>query len=131
MKHGANELHTFYQFLRLFYEGKRTTPRVFRQFLKNSKTGTPGWPSQLSICFQLRSSSWGPGIEPRFWLWAQWGVCFSLSLCPPTPTCAHSLPNKNDLKKQNKTNLQAKHFKHQAAEYETEYSYQSSEQTGF
>lgn len=32
------------------------------------------------------SSAWGAGIGPHVWLPAQWGVCFSLSLCP-SPAC--------------------------------------------
>ena len=41
--------------------------------------GAPGWLSQWSICLQLRSWSYGPGMEPHIRLPAQWRVCSSLS----------------------------------------------------
>ena len=36
--------------------------------------------------------SWGPGMEPHIvMLSAQWGACFSLSLCLPLPLLVHAL----------------------------------------
>ena len=47
------------------------------------------WMAQwLSICLQLRSWSQGPGIKPHVGPPAQWGACFSHSLCLPVPICA-------------------------------------------
>lgn len=43
--------------------------------------GAPGCLGWLSVCLRLRSWSHGPGIEPCIRLPAQWGVCYSLSLC--------------------------------------------------
>ena len=59
--------------------------------VKTSSSGAPGWLSQLSICFQLRSWSWGPGIEPHIRLSAQWRVSFSLSFYPSPCSCSLSL----------------------------------------
>ena len=50
--------------------------------------GVPGWLSQLSLCLWLRSQSRGPGIKPHIGLPAQWGICFSLSLCPFPYLCS-------------------------------------------
>ena len=65
-------------------------------FSKLSVIG-PGWLSQLSVCLFLRSWSQDPGIKPHVEFPVQWGVCFSLSLCPlplplslPPPSCSRS-----------------------------------------
>ena len=48
-------------------------------FWKSGVGGAPGWLSRLSVCPQLRSWSWGPGIETCVRLPAQWAGCLSLS----------------------------------------------------
>ena len=53
--------------------------------------GVPGWLNWLSICLWLGSWSQSPGIKPCIGLPAQWGVCFSLSLCPSPCSCSLSL----------------------------------------
>ena len=50
-----------------------------------------GWFSWLSICLWLMSWSQGPVTESRVGLPAQWGVYFSLSLCPSPFSCSLSL----------------------------------------
>ena len=45
--------------------------------------GVPGWPSQLSVCLQLRSWSQGPGTEPHIRVPAQQRACFFFSLYLP------------------------------------------------
>ena len=57
---------------------------VFR-FIKNISQGPLGWLSQLSICLQLRSWSWGPGIEPLS------GSPPARSLLFPFPLYAHAV----------------------------------------
>ena len=66
-------------------------------YIQKSKNWAPGWLSWLSVCLQLRSWSWGPGIKFHIRLPAQQGVCFSST----SPTIwsfflslAHSLSNK-------------------------------------
>ena len=44
----------------------------------------------MSVCLGLQSWSQSPGIEPSIGLPAQWGVCFSLSLCLPPCFCSLS-----------------------------------------
>ena len=51
------------------------------QVIKKAISGVSGWPSQLSICFQLGSWSQGPGMEPHIGESAQQVVFFSLYLC--------------------------------------------------
>ena len=50
----------------------------FNWCLKGHLGGSFSWSSTFSSDPDLRS----PGIEPCIELTAQWGVCFSLSLCP-------------------------------------------------
>ena len=38
--------------------------QIFWLFLRSRRSGAPGWPSQLSVCLQLRPWSQGPGIKP-------------------------------------------------------------------
>lgn len=59
--------------------------------IKNLTEGASWWLSWLSICFQIRSWSHSPGIEPHFRLPAQQGAYYSLSLCLPHPLLVHSL----------------------------------------
>ena len=59
--------------------------------LKSKGNGAPGYLSQLSVCFQLRSWSQSPGIEPWVGPPAQWGVCFSLYPLPAIRALSLSL----------------------------------------
>ena len=58
---------------------------------KRNISGTPGRPSQLSICLRLRLWSQGPGIWPCG-LPVQWAVCLSLSLSLFPPLCHTHTP---------------------------------------
>ena len=65
-------------------------------FSVKSGKWAPGWLSQLSVCFQLRSWSQHPGIEPHVGLPDYQEVCFSLTLCPsPLLVFPLSFSNKN------------------------------------
>ena len=63
-------------------------------YYENTQAGAPGWLNQLSVCLLLRD----PGIEPCIRLPAQWGVCFSLPLCPSLCLCPFSLSPAPSLK---------------------------------
>ena len=56
---------------------------------KNSTEGAPGWLSRFSVWPWLESWPQGCVVEPCVRLWAQQGVCFSLSLCLFPHLCMH------------------------------------------
>ena len=80
------------------HSSQLTTPKTWN-FLNDKNNGNflcwvPGWLSLLRFCLQLRSWSQDLGIKPHIGLFAQWGTCFSLSLCR-SPCCVLTLCQVN------------------------------------